>query len=68
MDHIKAVTADDVLRVAQEYLHPDNLTILVVGQSADLLAGGYDKAPDLRFDAFGEVTTLPLRDPDTMER
>lgn len=27
-----------------------------------------DKAPDLRFEAFGTVTRLPQRDPDTLRR
>jgi predicted Zn-dependent peptidase len=68
VENLKRVTADDVLRVAGKYLDPDRLVILVVGETDALVAGGYDKAPDLRFDQFGKVTKLPLRDPDTLTR
>lgn len=68
VEQLKSVTLDDVLRVAGEYLHPDRLVILAVGETEALLAGGTDKAPDLRFDRFGKVTKLPLRDPDTLKR
>ena len=68
VDNLKRITADDVLRVAKKYLNPDQLVILVVGQTEDLAQGGYDKAPDLRFDRFGTVTELPARDPDTLTR
>ena len=65
---LKGVTAADVMRVAKEYLHPEQLVILVVGQTDELLAGGHDKAPDLRFNQFGEVSKLAPRDPDTLKR
>jgi len=68
VDNLKKVTPDDVLRVAKKYLHPDKLVILVVGNANDVLNGGYDKAPDLKFDAFGQITKLPLRNPETMKR
>ena len=68
VDSLKAVTAADVLRVAQKYLHPDQLVVLAVGESEVLLAGGHDKDPDVRFDRFGNVSKLPLRDPDTLTR
>lgn len=35
-DKIRAVTADDVLRAAQRYLHPDKLTLVAVGRKAEL--------------------------------
>jgi len=68
VDNLKKVTPDDVQRVAQKYLHPDQLVILAVGDAEAIVAGGYDKAKDLNFDAFGPVQRLPLRDPDTMRR
>lgn len=34
-DRIAAVTADDVARVAREYIHPEKLTLLVVGKSEE---------------------------------
>lgn len=46
---VRAVTLDDVRRVAREYLHPDRLTTLVVGDPATVL-------PALK--NLREVTTL----------
>jgi predicted Zn-dependent peptidase len=68
IDNLKKVTPEDVQRVARKYLHPDQLAIVVVGDAEAVIAGGYDKAPDLTFAEFGEVTRLPLRDPDTLTR
>ena len=45
-DKIKAVTVDDVLRVAQQYLHPDKLVILAVGNVDEMLKGKSGKAGD----------------------
>lgn len=66
-DNIRKVTADDVLRVAQQYLHPDKLVILGVGNVDEMLKG-YDKVP-VKFTDFGlgEVKRLPLRDPMTLQ-
>lgn len=68
VDNLKRVTPDGVQRVARKYLHPDQLVIVAVGDADAMLAGGYDKAPNLRFDAFGKVTRMRLRDPDTLKR
>ena len=66
-DNIRKVTADDVLRVAKRYLHPEKLVILGVGNVDEMLKG-YDKVP-VKFTDFGlgEVKRLPLRDPLTLE-
>jgi predicted Zn-dependent peptidase len=63
--NIEAVTPDDVLAVAQKYLHPDKLVFLVVGDP-EALQKGSDKHEE-RFSDFGEITILPLRDPMTLE-
>ncbi|UCF06605.1 MAG: insulinase family protein [bacterium] len=63
--NMKAVTPDDVLAVAQKYLHPDKLVFLVVGDP-EAVQKGSDKH-DERFSDFGESTILPLRDPLTLE-
>jgi len=63
--NIESVTPDDVLAVAQKYLHPDKLVYLVVGDPEAVKAGS-DKH-DERFSDFGEITILPLRDPMTLE-
>jgi predicted Zn-dependent peptidase len=63
--NIEAVTPDDVLTVANKYLHPDKLVFLVVGDP-DAVQEGWDKDP-VRFSDFGKITILPLRDPLTLE-
>jgi zinc protease len=63
-ERVNAVTVDDVQRVARNYLHPDRLTVVLVGDAAafvkQLPGAGFDKfevipaseldlsAPDLR--------------------
>lgn len=66
--NLSGVTSEDVYRVAKKYLHPSQFVILAVGDVDALLKSGYDKAPDLRFEEFGDVVRLPLRDPDTLRR
>ena len=68
VDNIKKVTPEDVQRVARQYLHPDELVILAVGDGDAIMAGGCEQAPDLTLDKFGTVQRLPVRDPDTLER
>ena len=68
VENLKRVTPDDVLRVAQKYLHPDRLVILAVGDAEAIMTGGHDKAPDLKLDAFGPVNRMEPRDPDTLRR
>lgn len=68
-DRIKAVTADEVLRVAQKYLQPDKLVILIVGNIDDVTKGNLDK-PQYKIVTFakdGKVNTIPLPDPMTMK-
>ncbi len=36
LENIKKVTADDVLEVAQKYLHPDQMVIFILGKEQDL--------------------------------
>ena len=68
IENLKKVTPDDVLRVAQKHLYPDKLVILAVGDADAMIAGGYDKAPDVGLEKFGTITRLPLRNPETMKR
>jgi len=62
--NMKAVTPDDVLAVAQKYLHPDQLVFLVIGDP-EAVQKGSDKH-DERFSDFGQITIIPLRDPKTL--
>ena len=68
VDKLKRVSPEDVHRVAREYLHPDDLVILAVGDAKAMIAGGHEKALELTLNAFGKVTRLPLRDADTLAR
>lgn len=66
-DKLRAVTADDVLRAAQTYLHPDKIVILAVGNVDEILKGDPDK-PQFSFQQIsgGKITRVPLPDPNTM--
>jgi len=63
--NIEAVTPDDVLAVAQKYLHPEKFVFLVIG-NPEVVEKGSDKHEE-RFSDFGETTILPLRDPMTLK-
>ena len=65
-DNVREVTAEDVREVAEKYLDPDQLVILVVGKTDDILTG--DVQYDASFEAMGnyEIKQLPLRDPLTL--
>ena len=66
-EKIRAVTLDDVQRVAQKYLHPDKLVILAVGNVEDILKGDPDRLQySFQKISQGKVTRIPLPDPSTM--
>ena len=52
LDNVKAVTQEDVQRVAKKYLHPDEIKILVVGNKEK-----FDKP----LDSFGKVSIIELK-------
>jgi zinc protease len=65
---IAAVTADDVQRVAQKYLDPSKLVILVVGNIDDITKGNPDH-PEYsltKLATTGQIRRIPLPDPLTM--
>lgn len=67
-DRIRAVTIDDVQRVAQKYLQPDKLVVLVVGNIDEITKGNPDK-PQFSLTKIakdGTVRRIPLPDPLTM--
>jgi predicted Zn-dependent peptidase len=51
VDNIKVITKEDILRVAKEYLHPDDIKLLVIGDMEQ-----FDKP----LSEFGEVNTIEL--------
>ena len=66
-DNIAAVTAEDVLDVAQRYLQPEALAILVVGNLEAILTGDPER-PEFSIEEVspGGVVRVPLPDPLTM--
>jgi zinc protease len=67
-DRIRAVTPADVQRVAQKYLTPDKLVVLIVGdQKAIDLGDGKHKTTIEALAEGRKVVTLPLRDPLTLK-
>jgi len=67
-DRIRAVTADDVRRVARTHLVPETMILLAVGDQKEIDLGDAKHAATLASLApGGRVTDLPLRDPMTMK-
>ena len=64
---IDAVTKEDLQRVAQKYLTPDKVVILVVGPKEEMLKGHPDHPVKLESLSKGPMTDVPLRDPLTMQ-
>ncbi len=66
-DNVRAVTAQDIMRVARKYMVPARMAILAVGPWARIAPGDLEGRASM--DAFfgGNVTHLPLRDPLTLE-
>ena len=67
-DRVRALTVDEIQRVAQKYLTPDKLVILAVGHVDDMLKGSPDK-PQYSFETIRKgqpIVRIPLPDPNTM--
>jgi zinc protease len=66
-EKVKAVTREDLQRVAKQHLDPEKLAILVVGDWDEIAKGDLDKRASMNDFFGGRVKHLPLRDPLTLE-
>jgi zinc protease len=55
-ERVNAVSVDDVQRVAREYLHPDRLTIVLVGDASSFV----NQLPGAGFDHFERIPLAEL--------
>jgi zinc protease len=66
-DKVRAVTREDLRRVAQKHLDPQKMAILVVGDWENIATGDLEKRASMNDFFGGKVKHLPLRDPLTLE-
>ena len=66
-DNVRAVTTEDIMRVAAKHLHPDKMAILVVGVWDEIQRGDLDGRATMDEFFSGYVTSLPQRDPMTLK-
>ena len=66
-DKVRAVTREDLKRVAQKHLDPEKMAILVVGDWENIAPGDLEKRASMNDFFGGKVKHLPLRDPLTLE-
>jgi len=64
---LNAVTAADVQRVAKRLLDPSKMTVLMVGQTGEMMKGDDKHPASITKMAGGDPKRLPLRDPLTMK-
>lgn len=65
-DKVRSVGLGDIQKTARRYIHPAQFVILVVGNIDEILKGHPDY-PDARFQNFGPLIRVPLRDPMTLQ-
>lgn len=65
-EKVGAVEPAAVREAARKYVHPEKLVFLVVGNIEEILKGHPDY-PDIKFEDFGPLHRVPLRDPLTLE-
>lgn len=58
-DHVSAITAADVRRVANKYIHPSKLAVVIVGDAAEILPQAKEYASRVEiFDADGHPQSV----------
>jgi zinc protease len=65
-DKVRAVTREDIRRVARKHLDPEKMAILVVGDWNAIAPGDLEKRASMSEFFGGKVKHLPLRDPLTL--
>jgi len=65
-DKVRAVTREDLQRVAKKHLDPEKMAILVVGDWEKIAPGDLEKRASMNDFFGGRVKHLPLRDPLTL--
>jgi zinc protease len=58
-ERVQAVTPDDIQRVAKQYVRPDRLSIVLVGDASSFV-------PQLRKVGFSDVEVIPINELDLM--
>ncbi len=66
-DRIRAVTVEDVQKMAKKHLQGDQLVFFVVGKWDEIAPGDAEERASMADFFGGEVKHLPLRDPLTLE-
>ena len=66
-EKVKAVTREDLQRVARKHLDPEKMAILVVGDWDEIAKGDLQGRATMKDFFGGTVKHLPLRDPLTLE-
>jgi len=66
-ERMRAVTVEDIQKVAKKYLDPDQLVYLIVGKWDEIEPGDSDGRASMKEFFEGKSTELPLRDPLTLK-
>ncbi len=72
-DRVRGVSADAIQQAANDYLHPEDMVILVVGPWEEIKKGNAESEADqarvATMEEFfgGNATEIPQRDPETLE-
>ena len=66
-DNIRAVTSEDVRRVAEKHLDPDSMAFMIVGNWSEIEAGDLEGRAKMGEFFDGAAVEIPLRDPLTLE-
>jgi predicted Zn-dependent peptidase len=64
-DNVEAVTAKQIRKSMHDYLDPETMIMLVVGNIEEIMKGHPEH--EAKLTDFGEIKPIPLRDPMTLE-